>query len=408
MEPEVENDRLWPWKGQIYSFGSRINNIIGELSLKNIILFQEDESKWVDLRLGFGAILTMNGQLIEFKGWFQTFYQKNNYFFQIQKISIFFLKPRKELFSNKNAKTPYRHLLSGIENIYSDPESYQFYFIQSEGGCLYDIATSVDFNLDPNERLKSLSETQFRHRPNGSGSRTNQNRLSNSLIKEVAFGCPDLDGRRISILTRENKVIRCVLSLNPDQKGIHLDYGCVSDPISPSNDEMLPSRDSEGSNDSSIVHCSFGSFVISKSRNRELNIKSEFPKICEIFENLNKEITPGLVQIFSELNPNRIFRWKDLVRKLHWWSYDYFKIDFWLFRNLPWGRIRKSRHETNWKTFWCILEFELGRNLFRIVFIQSDSMIPHWIDQWELIKDTHLFITLKLLWKILIGREDFE
>ena len=154
-------------------------------------------------------------------------------------MSIFFLKPRKELFSNKNAKTPYRHLLSGIENIYSDPESYQFYFIQSEGGCLYDIATSVDFNLDPNERLKSLSETQFRHRPNGSGSRTNQNRLSNSLIKEVAFGCPDLDGRRISILTRENKVIRCVLSLNPDQKGIHLDYGCVSDPISPSNDEML-------------------------------------------------------------------------------------------------------------------------------------------------------------------------
>ena len=166
-----------------------------------------------------------------------------------------------------------------------------------------------------------------------------------------------------------------MLSLNPDQKGIHLDYGCVSDPISPSNDEMLPSRDSEGSNDSSIVHCSFGSFVISKSRNRELNIKSEFPKICEIFENLNKEITPGLVQIFSELNPNRIFRWKDLVRKLHWRSYDYFEIDFWLFRNLPRSRIRKSRHETNRKTFWCILEFELGRNLFRIVFIQSDSTI---------------------------------
>ena len=89
----------------------------------------------------------------------------------------------KELFSNKNSKTPCRHLLSGIENIYSDPESYQFYFIQSEGGCLYDIATSVDFDLDPNERLKSLSETLFRHRPNGSGSRTNQNRLSNSLVK---------------------------------------------------------------------------------------------------------------------------------------------------------------------------------------------------------------------------------
>ena len=30
------------------------------------------------------------------------------------------------------------------------------------------------------------------------------------------------------------------------------------------------------------------------------------------------------------------------------------------------------------------------------------------IDQWKLIKGTHLFITLKLLWKILIGREDFE
>ena len=227
---------------------------------------------------------------------------------KIPKLLDFFMKPSKELFSNKNVKTPYRHLLSGIENIYSDPESYQFYFIQSEGGCLYDIATSVDFNLDPNERLKSLSETQFRHRPNGSGSRTNQNRLSNSLIKEVAFGCPDLDGRRISILTRENKVIRCVLSLNPDQKGIHLDYGCVSDPISPSNDEMLPSNDSKASNDSSIVHCSFGSFVISKSRNRELNIKSEFPKICEIFENLNKENAQGLVQIFLEPNSDLMFR----------------------------------------------------------------------------------------------------
>ena len=89
MEPEVENDWLWPSKGQIYSFGSRINDIIGESSLKNIILFQEDESKWVDLRLGFGAILTTNGQLIEFKGWFQTFYRKK-LFFQIQKISFFF------------------------------------------------------------------------------------------------------------------------------------------------------------------------------------------------------------------------------------------------------------------------------------------------------------------------------
>ena len=71
----------------------RINDIIGESSLKNIILFQEDESKWVDLRLGFGAILTTNGQLIEFKGWFQTFYRKK-LFFQIQKISFFLTKKR--------------------------------------------------------------------------------------------------------------------------------------------------------------------------------------------------------------------------------------------------------------------------------------------------------------------------
>ena len=47
--------------------------------MKNIILFQEDESKWIDLRLGFGAILTMNGKLIEFKGWFQTFFRKKNF-----------------------------------------------------------------------------------------------------------------------------------------------------------------------------------------------------------------------------------------------------------------------------------------------------------------------------------------
>ena len=111
----------------------------------------------------------------------------------------------KDFLSNKTI--PHRQLLSGIENIYSDPESYKFYFIQSEGGCLYDIATSVDFEIDQSERLKSLSETQFRHRPNGSGSRTNQNRLSNSLVKYVSFGSPDLDSRRISILTRENKGI---------------------------------------------------------------------------------------------------------------------------------------------------------------------------------------------------------
>lgn len=155
--------------------------------MKNIILFQEDESKWIDLRLGFGAILTMNGKLIEFKGWFQTFFRKKNFEKKFRKKKIEKVEGKnetgKELFSNKNSKTPCRHLLSGIENIYSDPESYQFYFIQSEGGCLYDIATSVDFDLDPNERLKSLSETLFRHRPNGSGSRTNQNRLSNSLVK---------------------------------------------------------------------------------------------------------------------------------------------------------------------------------------------------------------------------------
>ena len=294
------HDLWWPSKGQIYSFGSRINDIIGDSPLKNIILFQEDESKWIDLRLGFGAILTMSGKLIEFKGSFQTFFQisrtnrENPSKIFGNEILVKFWKREKELFSNKNSKTPYRHLLSGIENIYSDPESYQFYFIQSEGGCLYDIATSVDFDLDPNERLKSLSETLFRHRPNGSGSRTNQNRLSNSLVKEVTFGCADLDGRRVSILTRENKVIRCVLSLNPDQKGIHLDYGCVSDPISLSNAPSSNDLPSNGSNESSIVHCSFGTFVLSKSRNRELNMKSEFPKICEIFENLNKENSQGL------------------------------------------------------------------------------------------------------------------
>ena len=117
---------------------------------------------------------------------------------------------------------------------------------------------------------------------------------ANPWSKEISFGCADLDGRRISILTRENKVIRCVLSLNPDQKGIHLDYGCVSDPISPSNGDALNPSDGNLSSDQSIVHCSFGTFVISKSRNRELNIKSEFPKICEIFENLNKANSQGL------------------------------------------------------------------------------------------------------------------
>ena len=85
-----------------------------------------------------------------------------------------------------------------------------------------------------------------------------------------------------------------MLSLNPDQKGIHLDYGCVSDPISLSNATSSNDLPSNGSNESSIVHCSFGTFVLSKSRNRELNMKSEFPKICEIFENLNKENSQGL------------------------------------------------------------------------------------------------------------------
>ena len=98
----MENDRLWPWKGQIYSFGSRINDIIGESSLKNIILFQEDESKWVDLRLGFGAILTMNGQLIEFKGWFQTFYQK----FESKIRSISFFNQEKSSLAIKIQRLP--------------------------------------------------------------------------------------------------------------------------------------------------------------------------------------------------------------------------------------------------------------------------------------------------------------
>ena len=97
-----------------------------------------------------------------------------------------------------------------------------------------------------------------------------------------------------------------MLSLNPDQKGIHLDYGCVSDPISPSNGDTLNPSDDNLSSDESIVHCSFGTFVISKSRNRELNIKSEFPKICEIFENLNRANSQGLF-FYSKVPLRNVF-----------------------------------------------------------------------------------------------------
>ena len=74
-----------PQKGQIYSFGSRLNEIVGDRKMKKIILFQEDETKWIDLRLGFGAILTINGQLIEFKDLFRPV------FMNFQDFSRFFL-----------------------------------------------------------------------------------------------------------------------------------------------------------------------------------------------------------------------------------------------------------------------------------------------------------------------------
>ena len=113
---------------ELFKLSDKIATIVGQNQVKEIILYHDEHSDWIDLKLGFGAILTTSGQLIEFT----------------------------HLFGNS---VKHVVLLTGIEHIHRDPKSRQYYFIQSFGGLLYTIETSVDLI----DRVQSLKQVEIKH-----------------------------------------------------------------------------------------------------------------------------------------------------------------------------------------------------------------------------------------------------
>ena len=197
---------------ELFKLSDKIATIMGQNQVKDIILYHDEHSDWADLKLGFGAILSTSGQLIEFT----------------------------HLFGNT---VKHVVLLTGIEHIYSDPKSRQYYFIQSFGGLLYTIETSVDLI----DRIQSLKQVEIKHMKSDNDQANLP--MSNKYVKKLVFGPADTADRRVTILTREDKLIRCSV----DSNGTELAYPYYINLDVPDEENFQ------------LVHCSTGSYYISTS-----------------------------------------------------------------------------------------------------------------------------------------------
>ena len=92
--------------------------------------------------------------------------------------------------------------------------------------------------------------------------------MSNKYIKKLVFGEPDTSGRRVTIMTRENKIIRCQVGQN-------------------GHEFLYPyhvTLDGPPTQKFSLSHCSTGSYYISDSVISEADVPEQVSVLAKVMK----------------------------------------------------------------------------------------------------------------------------